>query len=323
MKLLAPVNSLKSAEAQIEAGADEIFVGISSNYYKNYSFSGRGQVNTKGEVIVSKGSELNDIIALSHKNNVTVSLAANTSMFSDYKLDDLENEYIKSIENAAQAGVDNVIIGDVGLLYKVASLNLPIHLHASTFFDTINIEQLKFLKSIGASRAILTYQISIDEIRSLVEANILEIEAFGYLSCSFYNGCCNLTHDMGETAEDRALIGTPCKCTYDINNEFIHRDNIPFFDADLACGLCSIKKLMNCGLDVIKIAGRERDYNYIKEITKTFRQAMDFAQEQDEQEYIDYIHNIVPSWWKRIYCEKNKCKYEKNEITESYIGRMK
>lgn len=318
MILLAPVNSVESAKMQIEAGANEIYIGLKSNMYKRYSFSGRGQNSQDYDNLVANNDELKKIVDIAHKNNVEVSLAANISMFSDYCGEEYEKEYINLIIEGVDKGVDNLIIGDIGLLIKVASMDLDVNIHASTYFDTMSIEQLKFLKKLGVSRAVLTYQSHIEEIKRLCEADIMEIEVFGYLSCSFYNGGCNLIHDMGEVAENEAvLLGVPCKSEYLIEGVEGDKKIYPFFDAELPCGLCQVKQLMDIGVDVIKIAGRDRKAETISKVTAKFRQAIDYA---DSGKSLKELRNTLEPWWVRMYCRKNRCKYKDNSVVQSYIG---
>lgn len=323
MKLLSPVNSFLSAKAHIENGADEIYVGLQTDSYKSYSFSGRGQNSTKYASICPSAEELKQITDFAHENKVAVNLAANISCFSNYAVGDtnIETEYIRHVEKGVECGVDNIIVGDIGLIYKLSKLNLPVHLHASVFLDTMNVEQLLFLKELGVSRAVLTHQIHITEIERLCQSNIMEIEVFGYLSCSFFNGSCNMTHDRGELSKDEtSLLGIPCKAAFDISGGSIDKKDYPFFDAELGCALCSIAKLNKMGVNVIKISGRERDYKTMLRVTSLFRKALDLTGKFDGLKYQDEVKKLVYIWWKRFWCQQNRCKYTNNDVTNSYIG---
>lgn len=320
MKLLSPVNSLESAQMQIDEGADEIYVGLMSEYYKNYSFSGRGQF---GKFNPDENS-FEKIVELAHAKEVEVSLAANTPLFSDSLAKDskIEKEYLNQIEKGIKFGADNIIVGDVGLLYQLGKMDLPVNLHASSYFDTMNIEQALFLKELGASRVVMTYQSTIDEIEALCNLKEVEIEVFGYMGCSFFNGACNMIHDMGEkNTEKGKKIGIPCKGLYHVYSDDIGDKVVPYLDAELGCALCSIYRLNKMGVDVIKIAGRDRNSKMVKEITGLFRKAIDFSNTVDEEEYYKLVNENIYPWWKRSWCSSNKCKYRNNRITRSYIGK--
>lgn len=320
MKLLSPVNSLESAQMQIDEGADEIYVGLMSEYYKNYSFSGRGQF---GKFNPDENS-FEKIVELAHAKEVEVSLAANTPLFSDSLVKDskIEKEYLNQIEKGIKFGADNIIVGDVGLLYQLGKMDLPVNLHASSYFDTMNIEQALFLKELGANRVVMTYQSTIDEIEALCNLKEVEIEVFGYMGCSFFNGACNMIHDMGEkNTEKGKKIGIPCKGLYHVYSDEIGDKVVPYLDAELGCALCSIYRLNKMGVDVIKIAVRDRNSKMIKEITSLFRKAIDFSNTVDEEEYHKLVNENIYPWWERSWCSSNKCKYRNNRITRSYIGK--
>lgn len=324
MKLLSPVSSLSSAAAQIKAGSDEIYVGLKTDIYKRYSFSGRGQCSKSYRSIVANENELKDIVNLAHDSGVDVSFVANTPIFSDL-LDENNwhsKEFMQHIDFAIQCQVDNIIVGDIGLLCKVGQTNPPAKLHASTFLDTMNIEQLMLLKDLGATRSILTYQVSLQEIELLCRSAIMEIEVFGYLGCSFFNGACNLMHEMGEVTKDEdILIGVPCKAEYKVWGDGTEEELTPFFDAELGCALCSLFTLNKIGVDVIKIAGRDRDYEKIAKVTKLFKSAIGLAKTSyTENNYLSNLGKFIPEGWKRVWCSGKRCKYRKNAITDSYIG---
>lgn len=319
MKLLSPVHSLSSAKLQIESGADEIYTGLKTDIYQRYSFSGRGQTSKNYSSAAPDLNELYEIVSYAHTNHVDVSLAANVSMFADRNDGKFEEIYVNYIREAIKTKVDNIIVGDIGLLYRLSRLDLPVNLHASTYFDTHNIEQLKFLKSLNVTRAVLTYQSSLEEIQLLCNSKIMEIEVLGYLCCSFYNGSCNLIHDMGEVSPDGCdLIGVPCKAVYEVKNHSIEKE-CDYLNADLPCGLCAVQKLIQYGTDIIKIAGRDRNMETISQVTKLFRTAIDMS-DTNPALYKQSLSDRVPDWWKWLFCKKDRCKYEDNNITRSYIG---
>lgn len=323
MKILAPVNSLPSCKAQIAAGANEIYIGLQSDIYKLYSFSARPQKNNNEKFIVPDKKELASIVKYCHDNNSVVNLTANISYFSDFcEKIDIEKAYIKHIYEAIDCGVDNIIIGDIGLIYILSTMKLPVQLHASTYFDTITIDQLLFLKELGISRTVLSYHVSFDEIQKLCAAKIMEIEIFCYLSCSFYDGCCYFSHVNGiSTIDPEIRIGIPCRSKYNIHNSQINEKNINFFDASLNCALCSLYKLNKAGVDVLKIVGRELEFTSVEQATKLFSAGVKIAQEaSDNLEYEQKIKEIRYPWWERIFCHSKRCKYRENIVTNSYVG---
>lgn len=320
MKLLAPVNSVESAIKQITSGANEIYLGLKPEVFSAYSFSGRGQASRSIHRIELDKEEFKEIVNKAHDNSVEVCLAANSPMFSEFHINDMEQRYLDMVEEAVKSGVDNIIVGDIGLLKTLSKLELPAKLHASTYFDTMSISQVEFLRELGASRVCLTYQAHIDEIQKIVNSGLIEVEVFGFMGCSFFNGACNFVHDMGEDkGKAKTVVGVHCKSLFEVyeNGKYIGEEAL--LDSSLACGLCSLKRLSDIGVDVIKIGGRDQHVDFAQQVTALFHEAMNYTG-YSEKEYMCHLEEIKYSWWKRLYCEHTKCKYVSNCITESYIG---
>lgn len=308
MKLLAPVNSLDSCKMQLESGAEELYVGLRADYSKKFSFSARFQIDDNGTIMQPTKAELKEIIKYANSKNVSVNLTANAQFFSDFmqKNIDLQKAYIDYVLDGIDCGVSGVIVTDIGLLYVLQSLNLPVGIHSSTAIDTMSISQIKFLKGLGVTRAILSYQISFEEIKEIMKSKLMEIEVFGYGGCSF-SGNCNLGHGLS--------MGIPCKNRYNIDN--MERPSC-FLDLTKGCGICSIWDLNEMGVDSLKIVGREFSYKQISPITELFSQALKLARKTSKNEYNENIEKIIPLWWEKAVCSKNQCKYC-NMADEFYI----
>lgn len=325
MKILAPVNSLESCKAQIEAGAEEIYLGMITEIYDYYSFSARCQKNARNESIALDKSQLKEIVRIAHENKVIVNHAANMPYFSDfiYGKVKVQDEFIKYINEVVECGVDNLIVGDIGLLYLLGKMKLPVGLHASTYFDTINIEQLLLLKELGASRCCLTYQVGLEEIEKFCQSNIMEIEVFAYLGCSSYSGSCNLSHGWAmDNREGDIAIGLPCKSKYKVWSDKLPETKSDFLDSELGCALCSLFELNKIGVEVIKIVGREFDGYTMSQITRMFTNANHLSLQGTNEDYLMKLKDIRYVWWKKVWCNKNSCKYSNNFVMGTYVGRV-
>lgn len=300
MKLMVPVDSLESCKAQINAGADEIYVGYRVDFFKKMSFSARPQMSNNNILSMPNKKEFSDIVRYAQDKNVIVNLTANNH-FSDYPINGIhiEDEYIKYILFAIECGVKDVIVADIGLISYINQLNLPINVHASTLLDIDNLLQIKFLKEHGVSRVVLAFQIAYEEIEQICKNKEVEIEVFGHGGCSF--GCsCMLDHG-GE-------FGVPCMNKYyieDIN------EAINMIDSIRCCSLCSIWKLMNIKVDTLKLIGRGWNYKTILPVTEMYKKAIKIASKsKSNEEYINTLKEQIPKWWKKLYCKQSQCKYE-------------
>ncbi len=308
MKLLAPINSLESCKGQINSGADEVYVGFRTDIFKKFNFSARYQIDNDGSFLMPSKAELKEIVKYAKDSNVVVNLTANTQYFSNFtqREIDIEKEYINYVLDGIECGIKEVIVTDIGLMYTLKEMNLPIRIHASTTLDTMSIAQVLFLKELGVSRAILSYQVSYNEIKEITKNKIMEIEVFGYGGCSF-SGNCNLGHGLS--------LGVPCKNKYFLNG---CQDPSDILDSTKGCGLCSIWDLNNLGVDTIKLVGREQYYKQISPVTDLFKTVLSLSQSTTRDEFDNKVKEIIPLWWKKAVCSKNQCKYM-NGADQFYI----
>lgn len=326
MKLLAPVSSLESALKQIAAGAGEIYLGGDTDIFNNFSFSGRGKYNPNLEKIAPDVKELKEIISYAHEHDVNVMYAANIPFLADDP--NGAQEYIKHfmnyIEKGINAGVDSIIVADIGAILLLKKNGITTHITASTFFETINTDQVLFLRDIGVNRVVLSYQVTMNEIEEISKIKHIELEVFGHYGCSFYDGYCNLKHFFGETV--KTGIGVPCQNRYKLvkNGYTIKESN--FLRFSLACSVCSLIKLKRLGIYAIKLVGRSRNSAQNAEITSIYDQMLrrikDFDNTlDDETEYMQKLRNeLLPRWWKQSICKEGLCKYKDNPITRSFVG---
>lgn len=315
MRILAPCNSYNSAKIQISAGADEIYCGYQNMFFKNLSFSGRGEVDKWGKMINPTIEEFEKIIKYTHNNGKEVHFVANTSFMVDIDSNKMRDAYKKYILDAVDLGIDRIIIGDLGNLSLISKLNIKnIPIVSSVFFGAFNEETLKFLKSKNVKRVVLPHHLTFDEIKTIKEKSDLEIEIFAGVGCSNIDGTCSLLHNCGENID----VGIPCKALF-CNQAGIEHT---FLDATLDCLLCSIYKLLEIGIDVLKVIGRDQDIKFTSLITKLHNEMIKCAKNsKSEEEYLILLNNYLSNigWWNNEFCNKNRCKFKENIINRSFI----
>lgn len=312
MKVMSPVSSLNTARMQILAGADEIYVGLDYDTFQNVSFSGRGRFNNKGKKVSPCLDELKEIIILAHEHNVIVNFAANTSHMSQSKDNRIEEDYQAYVRAGIEAGVDQIIVGDMGnlLLLNEMKVNKPIV--ASVFLATFNTEAIQFWKTLGVTRVVLPHHVSLEEIKMIKENVDIEIEIFAGVGCSNIDGSCCFLHNCGENCD----LGIPCKAGYQLDNGMI----VSALDSTLDCLLCNLKDLYEIGIDVIKIIGRDQDAAFTSAMTRIHKDFIEKIRNEKALEF-EEIHNSLRQipWWIEEFCKKNKCKFKRNHITKSFI----
>ncbi|MBC2706804.1 MAG: hypothetical protein HF977_03605 [ANME-2 cluster archaeon] len=156
MNLMAPAESMATAVNVIEAGADEIYLGLETPGLVNLNLSGRGRsCNAKDQ------AELSDIVTYAHDRGVLVDYTVNTPFMADT----LEEMYIEHVMRGVDAGVDALIVGEFGALALLHEMDLGIPMHASVLLNNFNRGQLEMLKGMGVAKVVLPFKITIDEIR--------------------------------------------------------------------------------------------------------------------------------------------------------------
>lgn len=309
MKKLAvkvPVNSLKGAKMQISAGADEIYVGFDFDYLNEFTFSGRCKKSDfNGKSTVPSYEEFLKIVELAQKNKVIVEFVANVPILNDLNVsgkNECRKKFLEYIKLGVEAGVDRIIVGDLGnLMYiKDAGITTPITL--STFFSTINAYQVKFFEKLGISKIVLPHPLKFSEIKEIKDSTNLEVEIFGHFGCSFLEGTCNLLHRRNESVN----VGIPCKACYKVEGS---ENNI--LDVREDCSLCQLKEIMDTGVDSIKIIGRDLDPDFMSNITAIYKSAIELYNEGcTKAEVIEAIKEDFDfDYWEKFFCKEQRCKY--------------
>lgn len=312
MKVMSPVSSFATCKFQIQAGADEIYVGLDDDTFKSIGFSGRGRYDFKGNRINPNYDELKEIVEFAHKHNVTVNFAANTVYKSNSPEDKFQKAYLRYIDRGMQAGIDQIIIGDLGNLLLLYENDIKVPLIASVFFASFNIETINFLKHYGVFRVVLPHHMHLEEIRELKESTDMEIELFAGVGCSNIDGRCGFLHNTGENIE----LGIPCKAKYVMRNGY--EDSI--LDSTLDCLLCNLTELCHMKIDVIKIIGRDQNIAFTAAMTKVHKDLITRIEQDENLTKTDidkYLEQIA--WWKTEFCKKSKCKYKDVPIVKSFI----
>lgn len=313
MKILAPVGigGFQSAVSQIDAGADEIYLGGVTDIFENHTFTGRTKYDVMGRQVCLEDNEIKEIVSYAHSKKVAVVYAANFPFVAQEPSGGQKyiKKYLEYIEKGLALGVDSIILGDISALLLVKKQNYKVHITASTYFETVNSQQLYLLKELGVDRAVMSFQASFEEIKELCSENIVEIEVFGQ-GCSFYDANCYLHYNK------------TCSQVFSLydENELINIGNL--LDANQSCSLCSLLKLKNVGVYAVKLVGRECTVESNVEITKLyceFLKRINLLEQDSGDLAVNEIRNeLVPAWWNRVYCKKNNCRYTNNKVVNAF-----
>ena len=256
VELLAPAKDKECAFAAINAGADAVYIGANA-------FGARKKASNSLK-------DIYEIVEYAHKFEVKVYVTVNTILY-DEELKDAE----KLIWDLYAAKVDAVIFQDFGIL----KLNLPpIALHASTQCNNDSPEKIKFLEKCNIERVVLPREFSLDEIKYIKDNTDIELETFihGAL-CVSYSGQCYFSHYIGGRSANRGECAQPCRKKYsllDAKGNILSDSKYLLSMKDLSAE-SYLERLIYAGADSLKIEGRLKDKNYVKNVVAFYRKKID------------------------------------------------
>lgn len=252
---------MKSLVAAIQYGADAVYLGGSL-------FSARA--NAKNFT----SDQLEDALYYAHLRGVNIHVTVNT-ILNDKELKEAL-DYLGFLDHI---GVDGLIIQDLGLIDLSLKHYPSLRLHGSTQMTINSLEGAKILEDMGLKRVVLARETPLDEIRKIKDHTSLEVEVFAHGAlCVSYSGQCLMSSMIGSRSGNRGRCAQPCRKSY----ELIRPDKNPL-DSDRAYYISpkdlntsqDLDKLIEAGIDSIKIEGRMKRPDYVAQITKSYRQALE------------------------------------------------
>ena len=269
VELLAPAGNYESFLGAIKAGADAVYLG-------GNQFSARAYADN------FSAEELLKAISYAHIFNRKVYMTINT-LCKDQEMEAL----IAYLEQFYLAGLDGVIIQDIGVLLRVKEVYPGLELHVSTQMSITGMYGAQLLKDMGAVRIVPARELSLEEIKSMKEATGLEIETFIHgAMCYCYSGQCLFSSILGGRSGNRGRCAQPCRLPYTMNDEKGRSESInyPLSLKDM-CSISLIPKLIEAGIDSFKIEGRMKKAEYAAGVTAIYRKYIDLYYECDRDNY--------------------------------------
>jgi putative protease len=264
-ELLAPAGDRACLVAAVENGADAVYFGLQRH-------------NARARATNLDGAELPELMALLHRRGVRGYVTLNTLVFPR-ELPDLE----ATVRQVAEAGVDAVIIQDLGLARLIRAVTPDLEMHASTQMSVTSEEGVRLARELGCSRVILARELSLKEIARVREAAELPVEVFVHGAlCVAYSGQCLTSEALGGRSANRGECAQACRMPYEIvcDGERVDLGNVQYLlsPQDLAA-YDLLPQLVDLGVASLKIEGRLKSPEYVANITRHYRQALDAAWE--------------------------------------------
>lgn len=260
VELLAPAGNKEAFFGAVHAGADAVYMG-------GEKFGARAYADNFSR------EELTACIRYGHIHGCRSYLTVNTLM----KESELE-ELVQELTPLYQAGLDGVIVQDIGALRTIRRHFPELELHASTQMTVTGPEGALLLKELGVTRVVPARELSLEELMKLKEESGLEVEAFVHgAMCYCYSGACLFSSLLGGRSGNRGRCAQPCRQPYetDTPGASVHRkEYYPLSLKDL-CTIEHLPELTGGGIDSLKIEGRMKKPEYAAGVTAVYRKYLD------------------------------------------------
>jgi len=288
-ELLVPVGSMEHLMFAIHNGCDAVYLG-------GKRFGARAYASNFDD------SQMIEAIRYCHLYGVKIYVTVNTMIYEREVASVLH--YVGFLH---QNHVDAVIVSDLGIIQEIHKMYPSLDIHVSTQAHTWSPSQMKFLKSIGATRVVIDRELSLEEIQALPD--ILEIEVFihGAL-CVSVSGECLMSALEEVRSGNRGTCAQYCRMKYRAlrNGKYLD-SNGPFLLSTKELNTSHhIKELMNSNITSFKIEGRMKSKEYVGFITHFYRRFMDDKSMQVKKEEEKKLKTIFNRDFTDGYLFQNK-----------------
>jgi len=264
VELLSPAGDEICLRAAVENGADAVYFGLQHGF------------NARARAINFDLDHLPEITTYLHQRGVRGYVTLNTLAFTN-ELPELE----RLIGRLAAAGVDAVLVQDLGLARLIRKICPELAIHASTQMTLSSAECLHVARELGIERVVLPRELSLAEIRQIHNQTDIPLEAFVHGAlCVAYSGQCLTSESLGGRSANRGQCAQACRLPYELicDGEDIELGDQKYLlsPQDLAA-YALIPDLLAAGVTSFKIEGRLKTPEYVANITRHYREAIDAA----------------------------------------------
>ncbi len=274
-ELLAPAGNWECAKAAVENGADAIYFGLDR-------FNARMRAENFTE------ADLPELMEFLHSRGVKGYVTLNTLIFPQELRE--AQQYIRSI---IAAGVDAVIVQDIGICRLIRHISPDFPIHASTQMSITSTAGVEFAESLECNLVVLARECSLHEINKIqsqlaYRSTSLPLEVFVHGAlCVAYSGQCLTSEALGGRSANRGECAQACRMPYEliVDGEVMNLGDRKYLlsPQDLA-GLEVLPDLVKSGVACLKIEGRLKSPEYVANVTRVYRQALDRVVVESEEE---------------------------------------
>ena len=303
---MSPVGSYESLQAAIQGGADAVYFGVG-----NLNMRSRSANNFTHD-------DLRQITDICRQHGIRTYLTVNTIIYN-HEIDEMR----QLLELALKCGVSAVIASDMAVITYANHIGLEVHI--STQCNISNTEAVRYFSQFAdvmvTARELPLKQVA--EITEFIKNNdirgpkgeLVEIEVFAHGAlCMAVSGKCYLSLDNYNHSANRGQCLQLCRRQYSVQDIEtgleLAIDNKYIMSPKDLCTITFLDKIVKAGVQVLKIEGRGRSADYVKTVTRCYREALDTIADGT------YTQEKISQWLERL-----KTVYNRGFWDGYYLGR--
>lgn len=318
IEIMSPVGSYESLMGAIQGGANSVYFGV-------------GELNMRSRSANNFTiDDLRNIVAIAQENNLRTYLTLNTIIYNE------ELDYMRKVVDAAkESNITAIIASDMSVIAYAREKKVEVHL--STQCNVTNTEAVKFYSQF-ADVIVTAREVSLEKVKQITtyikENNItgpsgrlVQIECFVHGAlCMAVSGKCYLSLDNANKSANKGACLQYCRRPYKVTDidggtELVVDNQYIMSPKDLKT-IDFLDKVLDAGVRVLKIEGRGRSAEYVKTVTKTYKQAVkayfdgEFTQENKDKWNKELSKVYNRGFWDGYYLGQRV-----GEWTEKYGSR--
>jgi putative protease len=291
-ELLAPAGNWDCVHAAVENGADAIYFGLAAGF------------NARARAVNFSLEDLPRLMAHLHRRGVSGFVTLNTLVFTD-ELEAFEHH----VRYIAESGVDAVLVQDLGAVELIHEVCPQLSVHASTQMTMTCSQTIAAIESLGIDRVVLARECSLNEIRKITSLSSMPVETFVHGAlCVAYSGQCLTSESLGGRSANRGQCAQACRLEYELiqDGKRMNLGDMKYLlsPQDLAAYEL-IPDLIDAGVASLKIEGRLKSPEYVANIVRHYRRAIDdamagrqvaFDETTKRQMELSFSRGFSPGW---------------------------
>ncbi|MCX7611500.1 MAG: U32 family peptidase [Ignavibacterium sp.] len=293
-ELMAPAGDWTMLRTAIQYGANAVYFGVD-------------KLNMRASAKNFSVRDLPKISEFCHSNNVLSYLTLNSIVYESEL-----NQVEKIIKIAKESGISRIICWDLSVVEICKEYEIPFCI--STQASVSNSYAIDFYKKIGATRIVLARECTLSDIKKIRKKTDLELEVFIHgAMCVAISGRCFMSHHLFNKSANRGECLQPCRREYEIYDPSIGKSLLIGEDYVMSpkdlCTIEFIDKIIQTGVDSLKIEGRKRSPEYVATTVSVYRKAIDL-----------YFEKKLTKEVKSILLDELKTVYNKGFSSGFYFG---